>query len=619
MNVTQKILAVLLCLLLPTLLGANQLKHHPSPYLALHGDDPVDWHPWGAEALEKARREKKLIFVSVGYFSCHWCHVMQRESFSDPEIARVLNRHYISIKVDRELNPALDGRLMDFVQATTGRGGWPMNVFLTPEGYPVYGLTYASPARFMRIIEDLRQRWTNARDELETAAHDVDTILAGQRETENSLLDDGRTLDRWQAPLIDTLMDAADTLKGGFGDQAKFPSVPQLWALLEVGKGEDVEAFLRLTLDTMATHGLRDLIGGGFFRYTVDPDWETPHYEKMLYTNALLAVLYLRAAERFDRPWYRDVALDTLRFMAREMKAPGGAFIASLSAVDESGAEGGYYLWSQKQLRKVLSDEEMDLVNVGWDMNRYGNDDAEVLPLQLVSDEALARQFDLTPETLRARMASIREKLQQARARTRSLPRDDKRLTAWNGMALYALAEATAADDDDARKQARALRDFIAVTLWRDGRLLRAVDARGRGMGAAGLADYAWAALGLLRWSEVSKDAAAGKLGRRLVETAWRRFHSDGGWRKTERTLLPRPLVQRHLADGALPSPEAILLRATRLSLMMKPDDGLAKRLAAVIATPTRSLDDNPYWHASLIAVASAIRLQVNSDGGGKR
>ena len=619
MNVTQKILAALLCLLLPTLLEANQLRHHPSPYLALHGDDPVDWRPWGAEALEKARREKKLIFVSVGYFSCHWCHVMQRESFSDPEIARVLNRHYVSIKVDRELNPALDGRLMDFVQATTGRGGWPMNVFLTPEGYPVYGLTYASPARFMRIIEDLRQRWANSRDELETAAHDVDTILAGQRETENSLLDDGRTLDRWQAPMIDTLMDVADTLKGGFGDQAKFPSVPQLWALLEVGKGEKVEEFLRLTLDTMATHGLRDLIGGGFFRYTVDPDWETPHYEKMLYTNALLAVLYLRAAERFDRPWYRDVALDTLRFMAREMEAPGGAFIASLSAVDAGGAEGGYYLWSQKQLRKVLSDEEMDLVNVGWAMNRYGNDDAEVLPLQLMSDEALAREFDLTSETLRARMATIREKLQQARARTRSLPRDDKRLTAWNGMALYALAEAAAAGDGDARKRARALRDFISGTLWRDGRLLRAVDARDRGMGAGGLADHAWVALGLLRWSEVGDDAAAGKLGRRLVEAAWKRFHSNGGWRETERTLLPRPLIQRHITDGALPSPEAILLRATRLSLTMKPDDGLAKRLAEVIATPTRSLDDNPYWHASLIAVASAIRPQVNSGDGGKR
>ena len=619
MKMTQRFLAALLCMLLPTLLSANQLKHHPSPYLALHGDDPVDWRPWGEEALEQARREKKLIFVSVGYFSCHWCHVMQRESFSDPEIARVLNRHYVSIKVDRELNPALDRRLMDFVQATTGRGGWPMNVFLTPEGYPVYGLTYASPARFMRIIEDLQQRWTKSRDELETAAHDVDTILAGQRETENSLLDDGRTLDRWRAPLVDTLMDAADTLKGGFGDQAKFPSAPQLWALLEVGKGEKVDEFLRLTLDTMATHGLRDLIGGGFFRYTVDPDWETPHYEKMLYTNALLAVLYLRAAERFDRPWYREVALDTLRFMAREMKAPGGAFIASLSAVDDSGAEGGYYLWSQKQLRKVLSDEEMDLVNVGWAMNRYGNDEAEVLPLQVMSDAELARQFDLTPEALRARMVTIREKLQQARASTRRLPRDDKRLTAWNGMALFALAEAAAAGDADARRQARALRDFIAGTLWRDGRLLRAVDARGRAMGAGGLADHAWAALGLLRWSEVGDDATAGKLGKRLVTAAWRRFHGDRGWRETEQSLLPQPLVQRHLADGALPSAEAILLRATRLSLTMTPDAGLAKRLAKVIATPTRSIDDNPYWYASLIAAAASIGPQVNSSGGGKR
>ena len=613
MKRTKGMVVALLCMLLPMALGANQLKHHPSPYLALHGDDPVDWRPWGKEALEKARRERKLIFVSVGYFSCHWCHVMQRESFSDPRIAKVLNRYYVSIKVDRELDPALDKRLMDFVQATTGRGGWPMNVFLTPEGYPVHGLTYASPARFMRIIEELRQRWASSRDELEAAARDVDTALARQRATEDSLLDDDRTLDRWQAPLVETLMDVADTLKGGFGNQAKFPSAPQLWALLELGRGKDVEAFLHLTLDTMATHGLRDLVGGGFFRYTVDPDWETPHYEKMLYTNALLAMLYLRAAERFDRPDYRDVALDTLRFMAREMKAPGGAFISSLSAVDKSGAEGAYYLWSQKQLRKVLSDEEMDLVNVGWAMNRYGNDEAEVLPLQVMSDEELARQFDLSSAVLRAKMAAIREKLQQARARTRSLPRDDKRLTAWNGMALYALAEAAAAGDADAREQARALRDFIVGTLWRNGQLLRAVDVRGRAMGAGGLADHAWAALGLLRWSEVGGDAAAGKLGRRLIQAAWHRFHSDKGWRETEQTLLPRPLIRRHLTDGALPSPEAILLRATRLSLAMAPDDRLAKRLAAVIATPTRSFDESLYWYASLIAVTVVTRPRVDS------
>ncbi len=599
-----RFLLILVVVLSAPLAGANALKHHPSPYLALHGDDPVDWHPWGAEALEKARKENKLVFVSVGYFSCHWCHVMQRESFSDKDIAAVLNRHYVSIKVDRELNPALDGRLMAFVQATTGRGGWPMNVFLTPDGYPIAGLTYAPPARFMRIVEDLQQRWQTSRDELEAAARDVDAVLAERRAAENRVLEGEQSLQQWKQPLLKALMRVADTMKGGFGDQAKFPSVPQLWALLTLGEGDEIAEFLQLTLDTMASHGLHDAVGGGFFRYTVDPDWETPHYEKMLYTNAMLAMLYARAAKRFDNPYYHEIARDTLRFMDREMRAPGGAYIASLSAVDENNVEGGYYLWSQKQLREQLTAEEMDLVNVGWAMDRYEDGDTEVLPWQVVDLDTLAQQFGQSRETLARKMATIRHKLQQARKATRGLPRDDKRLAAWNGMALVALSEV--ASDKVPRAHGARLKAFIEKVLWQDGMLLRAVDGKGRSMGAGGLADYAWTALGMLRWSAATNDRSAAQLGHQLVHAAWQRFHTPQGWRETEQTLLPMPLYQRHLPDGAIPSAEAILLRATRLSLRAKPDKALQKQLDRILVTPTQQLEDGLYWYGSLIAAAFA-------------
>ncbi len=597
-----RLLLIVIIMLSSPLALANALKHHPSPYLALHGDDPVDWRPWGSDALEKARKENKLLFVSVGYFSCHWCHVMQRESFSDKDIAALLNRHYVSIKVDRELNPALDGRLMEFVQATTGRGGWPMNVFLTPDGYPIAGMTYAPPARFMRIVEDLQQRWRASPDELKAAARDVDRVLAERRSGENELLEGERSLQTWKQPLLKELMRVADTLKGGFGDQAKFPSVPQLWALLVLGESDEINAFLRLTLDTMAAHGLHDAVGGGFFRYTVDPDWETPHYEKMLYTNAMLAMLYARAAERFDTPRYRQIALDTLRFMDREMRAPGGAYIASLSAVDDHNVEGGYYLWSQKQLRQYLTAEEMDLVNVGWAMERYDDEEAEVLPWQVLGTEALAQQFGLTENALKRKMAVIRDKLQRARKATRGLPRDGKRLAAWNGMALAALAEL--AEDKVMRKRGMQLTKFIANSLWDEAGLKRAVDNKGQSLGPGGLGDYAWTAFGLLRWADATDDPAAAKLGHRLVRQAWRRFHTPEGWRETEQTLLPTPLYQRHIPDGALPSAEAILLRATQLSLGAKPDKPLQKQLDSVLSMPTQSLDEALYWYGSLVAVA---------------
>lgn len=584
--------------------ASNALKNHPSPYLALHGDDPVNWRSWSQSALAKAKKEDKLIFVSVGYFACHWCHVMQRESFSDPVIAKLLNRSFISIKVDRELDPALDERLMAFVQATAGRGGWPMNVFLTPDGYPILGLTYAPPSRFTRIIKGLQERWTSDRKALEKTVREVDAVLAVQRELENQS-EDSKAVAAWGPELPVELMKTADVLKGGFGNRAKFPSIPQLWSLLELGKGSDIDEFLILTLNTMATRGLHDAIGGGFFRYTVDPDWETPHYEKMLYTNALLADLYFQAAQRFSKPGYREIALDTLRFMNTEMSAPQGAYIASLSAIDSKGVEGAWYPWSQKQLKQALTPDELDLVNVAWEMNRYNDDDIEVLPLEAATSVELAKQFGIRVGEVDTRLKQIRTKLRKARDPSRKPPRDGKRLSGWNGLALAALATA-ALDSPEFEKRGGRLRDFLVNSVWNGKFLSRAVDSRGGSLGKGGLEDYAFVAWGLLRWARATHDEKAEKTGQTILRQAWSRFHHPQGWLLVENSLLPNPLYHRHLSDGALPSAEAVLVRATRIGLQLKKDPKLEQMLNKVLSASSKGMEEGLYWYASLVAAANA-------------
>ena len=331
----------------------NQLAQHPSPYLALHGADPVAWQEWGPEVLQRARRENKLILLSSGYFSCHWCHVMQRESYRDAEIAELLNERFIPVKIDRELEPALDKRLMAYAQATLKRGGWPLNVFMSPDGLPVYAVLYQPAEPFMGLLQRLEIVWQ------EQSARIRELALAERGPV--SLPDSQPHVDPERAGTlqrlaVEAIMAMGDDLQGGFGQSNKFPSAPQLDFLLESlddSRNPEVIDFLELTLDAMADYGMRDQLGDGFFRYVVDPAWDIPHFEKMLYDNANLARLYLKAGHVLDKPYYTKVARGTLNFMTREMANDKGVLYASFSAVDDRDVEGGYYLWKTQQLKTV--------------------------------------------------------------------------------------------------------------------------------------------------------------------------------------------------------------------------------------------------------------------------
>jgi len=580
----------------------NALAGHPSPYLAMHGDDPVHWQEWGPEVLERARREGKPVFVSIGYFSCHWCHVMQRESYRDRDIAALLNRHFVPVKVDRELNPALDARLIEFVERTRGYAGWPLNVFLTPEGYPLVGLVYLPPDEFRVLLERLQARWLREPAELRRIAREAGRALGGGARAAGPELPAGAA-GRLQEALAAAAMLLADPLEGGFGGPNKFPQVPQLEALLDVlAQRPDGELadFLRITLDHMADGGLRDHLRGGFFRYVVDPGWTVPHFEKMLYDNALLAALYLRAARDLNQPRYREVAFDTLDFLLAEMRHPAGGFVASLSAVDARGVEGGFYLWADWDLRQLLSEEQRAVAERVWGLTGPPElPDGHHLTRAMTVAQAAA-ELGIPDRQAARRLAEARRALLQAQG-ARTLPRDTKVLAAWNGLALRALSLGAAADPAY-RPAARALRDLLAEVLWDGERLLRA-QAGGKALGEGSLEDYAYAAAGLWAWSRLPGNEGDVALVHRLLEEAWSRFHDPLGWRLSQDSPLPFVARDAVLADGPMPAPAAVVIETSLAVAEARGDPALRRRALTALNVAHDRLREDPFAYASQIRV----------------
>ncbi|WP_251094694.1 thioredoxin domain-containing protein [Streptomyces sp. Caat 7-52] len=487
---------------------ANRLAHETSPYLLQHADNPVDWWPWSTEAFDEARRADKPLLLSVGYSSCHWCHVMAHESFEDQDTADYLNEHFVSVKVDREERPDVDAVYMEAVQAATGQGGWPMTVFLTPDAEPFYFGTYFPPAprhgmpSFRQILEGVRQAWSTRRDEVGEVAGKIVRDLA-QREIVRQAAEAPGEQEPAQALL--GLTREYDPQRGGFGGAPKFPPSMVLEFLLRHHARTGAEGALQMAQDTcerMARGGLYDQLGGGFARYSVDRDWVVPHFEKMLYDNALLCRVYAHLWRATGSDLARRVALETADFMVRELRTAEGGFASALDADSDDGTgrhvEGAYYVWTPEQLREVLGDDA-ELAVQYFGVTDEGTFEHGRSVLQLPQTEGV---FDAE------KVASVKSRLLAKRAERPAPGRDDKVVAAWNGLAVAALAETGAYfGRPDLTEAALGAADLLVrVHLDEHARLARTSKDGRVGPNAGVLEDYADVAEGFLALASVTGE-----------------------------------------------------------------------------------------------------------------
>ena len=586
----------------------NRLTAETSPYLLQHARNPVDWYPWGPEALERARREDKPIFLSIGYAACHWCHVMERESFENPDIAALMNEHFVSIKVDREERPDLDDVYMAAVQAMTGSGGWPMTVFLTPGLEPFFGGTYFPPedrhgmSGLPRVLGAVADAYATRRAEVEQQAGALAdhlrvrlAVAAGERDVEP------RQLEAAVARVAATFDDA----RGGFGGAPKFPPPMLLEFLLRAWRRSGDARTLRMvtrTLDAMADGGIHDQIGGGFARYSTDADWLVPHFEKMLYDNALLAHAYLEGFQATGTDRYARVARSTLDFMIAELRTGDGGFASALDA-DSDGVEGRFYAWSYDEFMSVLSDADLDdgdrrLLTDYWGLAAEGNWEGTNVLHRAGAEPA-------TELVERGRLALLAARA----ARTRPA-RDDKQVASWNGLALRALAHGALVLRDEGYLDATRFHvRFVERHLVRDvDRLWRTV-RDGRGGTPAFAEDYLAVADGLLGAHAALGDAAPLILARRLVETAIGGFWDDeaGTFVDTsdehDRTVA-RP---RGLVDNATPSANAIGADVLQRLALLTGDEDLARRARSIVRAVAPALEHQPSAFGRMLSAADRL------------
>ena len=551
----------------------NRLAGETSPYLLQHADNPVDWYPWGEEALERAREQDRPILLSIGYAACHWCHVMERESFEDEATAALMNEHFVSIKVDREERPDLDAIYMDAVQAMTGHGGWPLTAFLTPEGEPFYVGTYfpdedrhGVPA-FRTVLAAIAEAWTSRREEVrEQGSRVIEAISRATRLTASrEVLSEDVALQAMRG-----LAAAFDRRWGGIGGAPKFPQPMTLEFLLRRHLRGDPDALdmVTMTLDRMAAGGMHDQVGGGFHRYSTDERWLVPHFEKMLYDNALLARLYVRAWQVTRVGRYRRVAARTCDYLLREMRQEGGAFSSSQDA-DSEGVEGRFFVWSWDELVAAVGEP----VATAFGASPSGNWDATNVLWFPAPVAAVAHELELEPDALERDVEAARASLFELRARRVRPATDDKVLAAWNGMAISALAEAgRALGEPRYVEAATAAADFVLAHLRdREGRLLRSWrDGRAGRPGYAD--DHALMAEACLALYETTHELRWFVEARALADRLIGLFHDPelGGFFQTgsdAETLVVRP---KDLYDNAVPSGNSaaadVLLRLAHLT-----------------------------------------------------
>lgn len=592
----------------------NHLKNEKSPYLIQHAQNPVDWYPWGEEAFQKAKKENKPIFLSIGYSTCHWCHVMARESFQDPEIGALINQVFVPIKVDREERPDIDCTYMAACQIMTSSGGWPLTLFLTPDLKPFFAGTYYPKQSseisigLQELIINVRDLWGKKEDEILQSADDIAGALMKLAKVESGDLLSQSILER----AYNILNNSFDQ-KGGFGRVQKFPSTNHLLFLLHYWKrtGEENALYMvEKTLESMHMGGIWDHIGFGFHRYSVDPDWQIPHFEKMLYDQALLTLVHTEAYQATGKEQYRQTAEQTLQYVLRDMTSAEGGFYSAEDAESE-GIEGKFYLWTTEELGRTLNADELIIFNQLYPVKEKGNFKSEetglqsgrnILHLKSSLDE-ITKNMELKPGEFPQIMSVIREKLFKAREERVHPHKDDKILTDWNGLMIAALARASRTfNEDDFTEAAWKAIDFIKTNLFHEGKLwhrYRQGDVKVEGY----LDDYAFLIWGLLELYEATLDSSLLQWASELNQYLMDNFSDkkDGGFyftsQKGEKVLIRK----KEAYDSAIPSGNAVsYLNLLHLSTLLE-DTQLNKMAMELEESFASSIKQSPSAYTTFL------------------
>ena len=597
----------------------NRLILEDSPYLLQHAHNPVDWYPWGPEAFERARQEGKLVFLSIGYSTCHWCHVMERESFEDLDIARLLNAHYIAIKVDREVHSDVDQVYMTAAELLTGGGGWPLSSILTPEGDSITAGTYFPPADFARLLKQAQSLWQERPQALRAQAQEIADAVTRVVTAQAQAAELGEDI---AARAAADILAHHDDLEGGFGQAPKFPQEPQLALVLDqAARRGDRKALAAavFTLEAMARGGIHDQIGGGFHRYSTDNAWLVPHFEKMLYNQAQLARLYLTAWRLTANAGLARVARRTLDFVLRDLSAPEGGFYSATDA-DSEGEEGRFFLWTPAQIKAVLDPEEADLAIALYGVTPAGNFEGRSILHLPVAPQDFAAARGLSLDQLWSRLDPIDQALYQRRQTRTHSHRDEKVLTAWNGMMIAALAEA-----GDALQEPRYLTAAAraADLLWTQARTgageLKRVYLDGRATQPALLEDYAFLGEGLIALYDATGEPRWLEQARALADALWTRFADPAGGglfmgeAATDTPLMARP---KDLSDGAMPSGTSAALHLLAALARRGEDLTHEQRANSLLASASGQVQRLPTAFPSLLVALSRLR---HGDAGPKQ
>ena len=594
----------------------NRLIKETSPYLRQHAHNPVDWYPWGPEAFERAQRENKPIFLSIGYSTCHWCHVMAHESFEHPEVARLMNETFVSIKVDREERPDIDNVYMSACQVMTGSGGWPLSIIITPDKKPFFAATYIPrEGRFgligmMELIPHIRELWATRRGEALSLSNKIATVL--QQTSQDT---PGEELDEATLELTyEQLAKRFDGQHAGFSSAPKFPTPHNLLFLLRYWKRGGNEAALDMvekTLQAMRRGGIYDHVGFGFHRYSTDSQWLVPHFEKMLYDQAMLAMAYTEAYQATGKEDYGKTAREIFTYVLRDMTAPEGGFCSAEDA-DSEGEEGKFYLWTQEEVRQALGNEEADFVAKVFNIEKDGNfaeqatrrkSGVNILHLRKPLEE-IASDLNLSQQDLQAHLEVIRQKLFAYREKRVHPMKDDKILTDWNGLMIAALAKgAQAFDEPEYAEAACRAADFILGNMRKaDGRLWHRYRDGQAGV-EANLDDYAFLVWGLIELYEAIFDARHLGVALELTSDMVRHFwDEDGGGLY----LMPDDgeslfVRKKEIYDGAIPSGNSVaMLNLLRLGRMTATSD-LEEKAARIGRAFPRSVKQSPSAHTQLM------------------